>query len=140
VVKVQYPGVAQSIELDLGNLSMLVRMTGLAPKGLSIENVIQVGQDELKVECNYLNELANQESFKSLVDSEPILRENEFTVPDVFEDLTTKQVLTTAFSHGGTIDKLSHLDQEEQNRIGRTILYLTMQELFEWRLMQTGKL
>jgi aarF domain-containing kinase len=140
VVKVQYPGVAQSIESDLGNLSMLVRMTGLAPKGLFIENVIRVGQDELKVECNYLNELANQESFKALVESDPILRENEFTVPDVFEDLTTEQVLTTAFSPGGTIDKVSHLDQEERNRIGRTILYLTMQELFEWRLMQTGKL
>ena len=29
------------------------------------------------------------------------------------------------------------MDQEERNRIGRTILYLTMKELFEWRLMQT---
>ena len=137
VVKVQYPGVAQSIESDLGNLAMLVRMTGLAPKGLFIENVMRVGQDELKVECNYLNEMANQETFQSLVHSDPVLRANKFMVPDVFEDLTTELIITTSYAPGGTIDKVSHLDQEERNRIGRTILYLTMQELFEWRLMQT---
>ena len=137
VVKVQYPGVAQSIESDLGNLAMLVRMTGLAPKGLFIENVMRVGQDELKVECNYLNELANQETFQSLVHSDPVLRANKFVVPEVYEDLTTELIITTSYASGGTIDKVSHLDQEERNRIGRTILYLTMQELFEWRLMQT---
>ncbi len=137
VVKVQYPGVAQSIESDLGNLAMLVRMTGLAPQGLFIENVMRVGQDELKVECNYLNEMANQETFQSLVHSDPVLRANKFVVPDVFEDLTTELILTTSYAPGGTIDKVSHLDQDERNRIGRTILYLTMQELFEWRLMQT---
>ena len=130
VVKVQYPGVAQSIESDLGNLNMLVKMSGLAPKGLFIENVMRVGRDELKVECNYLNEMANQETFQDLVRSDPILRKNKFVVPDVFEDLTTELVITTAYAPGGTIDKVSHLDQEERNRIGRTILYLTMQELF----------
>ena len=137
VVKVQYPGVAQSIESDLGNLAMLVRMTGLTPKGLFIENVMRVGRDELKVECNYLNEMANQEAFQTLVHSDPVLRANKFVVPEVIEDVTTELVITTGYAPGGTIDKVSHLDQEERNRIGRTILYLTMQELFEWRLMQT---
>jgi aarF domain-containing kinase len=137
VVKVQYPGVAQSIESDLGNLAMLVKMTGLAPKGLFIENVMRVGQDELKVECNYLNEMANQETFQSLVHSDRVLQANKFVVPEVFEDFTTELIITTGYAPGGTIDKVSHLDQEERNRIGRTILYLTMQELFEWRLMQT---
>jgi aarF domain-containing kinase len=137
VVKVQYPGVAQSIESDLGNLAMLVKMTGLAPKGLFIENVMRVGRDELKVECNYLNEMANQETFQSLVHSDPVLQANKFVIPEVFEDHTTELIITTGYAPGGTIDKVSHLDQEERNRIGRTILYLTMQELFEWRLMQT---
>ncbi|CAJ1931157.1 unnamed protein product [Cylindrotheca closterium] len=136
-VKVQYPGVANSIESDLRNLAMLVTMTGLAPRGLFIENVIRVGRDELKVECNYLNEMANQKAFKALVANDPVLQANNFSVPDVVESLTTEQILVTDFAPGGTIDKVSHLDQEERNRIGRSILYLTMKELFEWRLMQT---
>eukprot|EP00980_Cylindrotheca_fusiformis_P006439 scaffold1376_cov125-Cylindrotheca_fusiformis.AAC.5 len=137
VVKVQYPGVARSIESDLRNLSMLVTMTGLAPKGLFIENVLRVGRDELKVECNYINEMANQRAFQTLVSSDPILVQNKFRVPTVIDELTTEQVIVSEFAPGGTIDKVSGMDQEERNRIGRTILYLTMKELFDWRLMQT---
>lgn len=137
VVKVQYPGVANSIESDLRNLTMLVTLTGLTPKGLFIENVVRVGRDELKVECNYINEMANQKAFQELVGNDPVLQENNFVVPDVVEELTTDEVIVTGFAPGGTIDKVKHLDQEERNRIGRGILYLTMQELFVWRLMQT---
>lgn len=137
VVKVQYPGVANSIESDLRNLTMLVKLSGLAPKGLFLENVIRVGRDELKVECNYLNELANQQAFHEFVASDPILRENKVVVPNVVEALTTEQVLVSDYAPGGTIDKVQTMDQEERNRVGRAIMYLTMQELFVWRLMQT---
>ena len=137
VVKVQYPGVGRSIESDLRNLSMLVTWTGLAPKGLFIENVIRVGQEELKVECDYVNELRNQKRMKELVESDPVLRENRFVVPEAFEDLSTEQIITTEFSRGGTIDKVANLDQEERNRIARTIMHLTIKELFVWRFMQT---
>lgn len=137
VVKVQYPGVAQSIESDIGNLAMIVKMTGLAPKGLFIDNVMRVGRDELKVECNYINEMANQETFQSLVSNDKVLRENKFVVPKVYEELTTVLILTTGYAPGKTIDHVQYMNQEERNRIGRTLLYLTMQELFEWKLMQT---
>jgi aarF domain-containing kinase len=138
VVKVQYPGVAQSIESDLRNLAMLVTWSGLAPPGLFLENVIRVGQEELKVECDYRREMMNQQRMKKLVESDHILRDNQFVVPSVVEELTTNQVIVSEYLPGGTIDKIAHLaDQDERNRIGRTILYLTMKELFEWRFMQT---
>jgi aarF domain-containing kinase len=136
-VKVQYPGVARSIESDLRNLSTLVTWSGLAPKGLFIENVIRVGTEELKVECDYRREMTNQKRIKQLVEADPVLRANGFVVPDVVEELTTDQVITSELRPGGTIDNVSHLDQEERDRIGRTILYLTMKELFQWRFMQT---
>jgi aarF domain-containing kinase len=138
VVKVQYPGVAQSIESDLRNLAMLVTWSGLAPRGLFIENVIRVGRDELKAECNYRQELRNQQRIKALVESEPILQENRFRVPYPFEHLTTDEIITSEYIAGGTIDKIAATaSQDERNRIGHTILYLTMKELFDWRFMQT---
>lgn len=137
VVKVQYPGVAKSIESDLKNLTMLVKMTGLAPKGLFIDNVVRVGRDELKVECDYLREKDHQKRFKHLVESDPILSRQRFVVPDVIDELTTAEVITSEFCPGGTIDKVIHLSQQERNRIGTHILYLTIQELFVWRFMQT---
>jgi aarF domain-containing kinase len=138
VVKVQYPGVAQSIESDLRNLAMLVTWSGLSPKGLFIENVIRVGRDELVVECDYRRELRNQQQMKHLVESDRFLLENKFRVPDVFEDLTTNEIITSEYIPGGTIDKIATVaSQQERNRIGKVILYLTMKELFDWRFMQT---
>lgn len=96
VVKVQCPGVARSIESNLRNLSMLGTWTGLAPKGLFVENIIQ---DELKVEWDYRRELKNQKRIKKLVEADPILSENRFVVPDVMEDLTTDQVVTRWLQH-----------------------------------------
>jgi aarF domain-containing kinase len=137
VMKVQYPGVGNSIESDLRNLQMLINLTGLAPPGLFIEEVMRVGRNELKVECDYLREMENQLKFKKLVEEDPQLHRERFVVPGVYKDLTTPQILTSDYVRGGTIDKVSHLDQDERNRIASNILYLTMQELFVWRFMQT---
>ena len=137
VMKVQYPGVANSIESDLRNLQMLINLTGLAPPGLFIEEVIRVGRNELKVECDYLSEMENQLKFKQLVEEDARLHRERFVVPGVYRDLTTPQILTSDYVKGGTIDKVSRLDQGERNRIASNILYLTVQELFVWRFMQT---
>eukprot|EP00544_Gedaniella_sp_CCMP2646_P011286 CAMPEP_0202491856 /NCGR_PEP_ID=MMETSP1361-20130828/8783_1 /ASSEMBLY_ACC=CAM_ASM_000849 /TAXON_ID=210615 /ORGANISM="Staurosira complex sp., Strain CCMP2646" /LENGTH=596 /DNA_ID=CAMNT_0049121975 /DNA_START=45 /DNA_END=1835 /DNA_ORIENTATION=- len=137
VMKVQYPGVANSIESDLRNLEMLINLTGLAPLGLFIEEVMRVGRNELKSECDYQNEMENQLKFKQLVENDPQLHQERFRVPGVYKDLTTKQIITSDFVRGGTIDKVAHLDQDERNRIAYNIMYLTMQELFTWRFMQT---
>ncbi|KAL9180114.1 hypothetical protein ACHAXT_008084 [Thalassiosira profunda] len=136
-VKVQYPGVADSIESDLSNLSMLVKATGLAPPGLFLDNVIRVGRDELKVECDYRREAEHQKRFQSLIASDPSLVADRVMVPDVVDELSTDRILVTELVHGGTIDKVVNLDQSERNRIGRAIMRLTMLELFVWRFMQT---
>lgn len=137
VVKVQYPGVADSIESDLRNLTMLVKMSGFAPKGLFIDRVIEVGREELSVECDYVREARNQERLQDLIHGDDHLAKAKFKVPSVVTSHSTRSVLTTEFCPGGTIDKVSFLDQEERNRIGRNIMRLTVKELFIWRFMQT---
>ena len=137
-MKVQYPGVAESIDSDLNNLSMLMNISGLAPPGLFLDRVIEVGRSELKAECDYLKEADNQRRFKDLVESDEELYERDMLrVPGIIEGLTTSQIITSELAPGGTIDKVANLDQSERNRIGKAILRLTMRELFVWRFMQT---
>jgi aarF domain-containing kinase len=50
-VKIQYPGVAQSISSDLNNLKTLVTVTNLVPRGLFIDEIIRVASVELTEEC-----------------------------------------------------------------------------------------
>ncbi|GAX20515.1 aarF domain-containing kinase [Fistulifera solaris] len=138
VVKVQYPGVAESIESDLRNLTMLINLSGLAPKGLFIDKVLSVGQAELSLECDYVREAEHQVRVQQLVNEDPVLSTlHRFQVPAVIPELSTERVLTTEFCPGSTIDVVAHLSQEERNRIAKTILYLTFKEILVWRLMQT---
>lgn len=41
-MKIQYPGVADSVESDLTNLQRLVTLTNILPPGLYIEEIIKV--------------------------------------------------------------------------------------------------
>jgi aarF domain-containing kinase len=51
-VKVQYPGVADSIDSDLNNLSILLTASRLLPKGLYLEKTIANARTELAWECD----------------------------------------------------------------------------------------
>jgi aarF domain-containing kinase len=66
-VKVQYPGVAKSIDSDLSNLSSLLLFSNMLPPGLFLEKTIAVAKKELGMETDYENEAANQLRFKHLL-------------------------------------------------------------------------
>ncbi|CAN0532468.1 unnamed protein product, partial [Ectocarpus sp. 12 AP-2014] len=90
-MKIQYPGVADSVESDLKNLQRLVQLTNILPPGLYIEEIIRVAREELGEECDYEKEAANQERFKKLVESDESLRK-WVSVPTVVHELVSKEV------------------------------------------------
>jgi aarF domain-containing kinase len=57
-LKIQYNGVANSIDSDLDNFKRLIDMFGVFPKGLYLNEMIRVTRGELKWECDYLREAA----------------------------------------------------------------------------------
>lgn len=131
-MKIQYPGVADSIESDIENVKLLLDYTNLIPKGLFLDRAIKVAKVELSRECDYELEAANQKQFRSLLsDAEG------FYVPLVVDDLSCKRVLSTEFVSGIPIDKVASLNQETRNYVGRKLLELTLLELFVFRFMQT---
>ncbi|KAF1334384.1 Atypical/abc1/abc1-a protein kinase, partial [Globisporangium splendens] len=134
-IKIQYPGVADSIESDLLNLKRLVTYTNILPKGLYIDEIIRVGQQELTEECNYVAEADNQEWFRQLVHKSGM--DGAYVVPRVHREFSTARVLTTELISGVAIDKATNLSQDVRNSIARRILELTIRELFDWRFMQT---
>ena len=132
-IKVQFPGVAHSIDSDIKNLKTLATATGMFPKGIFIENIMEVMKDELQNECDYLAEAEHQEHFKLLLSE----HDDKFFVPSVIHSLTTKQVLTSEWAPGLPIDWAVDLPQEERNKIGYQLLELSLLELFKFRYMQT---
>ena len=133
-VKIQYPGVATSIDSDLNNLSVLLTASRLLPKGLFLDKTIANARTELAWECDYEREAACQARFKELLSDET----NTFTVPAVFEEASGPQVLTAEFMSGIAVTKTSlDLSQEQRDWIGTNILRLCLRELTEFNFMQT---
>ena len=53
IVKIQYPGVAESIDSDLNSLTRIVNTFQLFPKNFFFDDFIYNTRKELKEECNY---------------------------------------------------------------------------------------
>ncbi|KAG0238718.1 hypothetical protein BGW42_002584 [Actinomortierella wolfii] len=132
-VKVQYPGVAASIDSDLANLKTLVLMSSLLPRGMYLENTIKVAQRELAWETDYLREAECITEFGKLLKDDP-----DFEVPRLVPEASGPMVLTMEWMKGETMmQSMALRDQQTRDRIGTSILSLCLRELFEFQYMQT---
>lgn len=137
-VKVQFPGVAESIGSDLSNIKWLLMASSLLPKGLFLESSVRVLQKELEEECDYTREADMGRQFAAHVAATtPAPGALRLEVPTVVDALCTSRVLTTEFMRGRPLTQTAQLDQSMRDRIALTVMDLSLRELFEWRLMQT---
>uniref|UniRef100_A0A3Q3WWW1 Atypical kinase COQ8A, mitochondrial n=1 Tax=Mola mola TaxID=94237 RepID=A0A3Q3WWW1_MOLML len=131
-MKIQYPGVAQSINSDVNNLMTVLNMSNALPEGLFPEHLIDVMRRELTLECDYVREAQCAKKFRELLKDHPF-----FYVPEVIDELSSSHVLTTELVPGFPLDQTVGLTQELKNEICENILMLCLRELFEFRYMQT---
>lgn len=77
-VKVQYPGVADSIKSDIDNLVGVMKVWNMFPEGMFIDNIVKVANKELANEVDYIREAKCTKKFRELL--EPY---NDYYVPKV---------------------------------------------------------
>ncbi|MCG7565164.1 AarF/ABC1/UbiB kinase family protein [Pseudoalteromonas sp. CnMc7-15] len=131
-VKVQYPGVAKSIESDVDNVVRLLKLTGLLPNGLDIDELIAEAKAQLLNEADYTLEAHYMSQYQ-----EKLGPSSHFVVPKAQSELCTTQILAMEFVEGEAIEQALSCTQEERNRLVIHLLTLFMLELFDFRLMQT---
>ncbi|CAN1236487.1 Protein ABC transporter 1, mitochondrial [Linum grandiflorum] len=97
-MKIQYPGVADSVESDLDNVKLLLDYTNLIPEGLYLDSAMKVAKEELTRECDYELEAVNQKRFRNLISNK-----KGFYVPIVVDELSSKRVLTSELVSGNSL-------------------------------------
>jgi aarF domain-containing kinase len=132
-VKVQYPGVANSIDSDLSNLAVLLTASRLLPKGLFLDRTIANARTELAWECDYAREADCARRFQDLLSDE----KDVFVVPNVFPEASGRQVLTMEYLGGVGVTKIRDFTQEQKDWVGTQILRLCLREITEFHFMQT---
>lgn len=132
-VKIQFPGVADSINSDLDNLSMLLAASNMLPKGLYLNKTIDNARTELGWECDYVREAECGEKYRGLLADEP----DVFTVPKIYTEASGKHILTMQYMEGVGVTRVTSFTQEQRDWIGTQILRLCLREITEFRFMQT---
>lgn len=131
-IKVQYPGVAQSIDSDVDNVAALLKLTGLLPPELDIAPLLAAAKDQLHEEADYEREGQMMARFGNLLTTQP-----QFVVPTLDADLTTPRVLAMSYEEGSPIEALAESGQETRDEVFSHLVELVARELFEAQLMQT---
>lgn len=131
-IKVQYPGVRESIDADVDNVATLLRVSGLLPRTLDIAPLLSEAKRQLHEEADYGREGEMMTRYAALVADSP-----EFVVPVLEPELSTARVLAMTFVEGAPVETLEAAPQDVRDRVMRSLIDLVLRELLDWGVMQT---
>ncbi|MEM8825529.1 MAG: AarF/ABC1/UbiB kinase family protein, partial [Pseudomonadota bacterium] len=131
-VKVQYPGVRESIDADVDNVTTLLRVSGLLPRELDMAPLLAEAKRQLHQEADYRREAREMARFAEL-----LAGDDRYVVPLPADDFTTDRVLAMDFIDGAPIEVLATAPQAERDRVMTVLIDLVLKELFTFGQMQT---
>jgi len=133
-LKVQYPGVARSVDSDVENLASLLKRLDFLPVRLDVDALAAEAKRQLRLETDYESEARNLERYRKLVSEMP-----ELVVPRVDRSLTTGHILAMDWVEGEPLESIASeaVPASRRNAVARTLYELMFRELFEFRFMQT---
>lgn len=101
-IKVQYPGVRESISSDVDNVATLLRMSGLLPHGMDVAPLLQEAKLQLQNEADYLKEAMYLQRFHQQLADSP-----DFLVPLGHAEFSTPNILVMSFADGVALRPLN---------------------------------
>ncbi|WP_165321840.1 ABC1 kinase family protein [Rhizorhabdus phycosphaerae] len=131
-VKVQYPGVAASIDADVDNVAGLLGMTGLLPETLDIAPLLEEAKRQLHEEADYRREAEQMKRYAALLEGE-----EGFAIPRPIDDLCGDSILAMDYMPGQSIETLRDAPQAMRDTVMARLFGLVLRELFRFGYMQT---
>lgn len=106
-VKIQHPGVEEAIENDLRNAGIVKQLaTTLAPDDFNADALFKEVAARFREELDYRLEASRQNRFSALFAEQPGVH-----IPRIYESLSGKRVLTSAFASGFSLDEAVKQDE-----------------------------
>jgi predicted unusual protein kinase regulating ubiquinone biosynthesis (AarF/ABC1/UbiB family) len=127
-VKVQYPGIAETIAADLRNVALLRRMLRIAAPAQDIGALLSELRDRIGEELDYRREAASQHLMAAYYHGHPTI-----TIPAIIDGLSARRVITSELSSGARFAELVGWPQHERDLAAETIYRFTFRSLYEVR-------
>jgi predicted unusual protein kinase regulating ubiquinone biosynthesis (AarF/ABC1/UbiB family) len=125
-VKVQYPGIAETIEADLGNVALLRRMLKISAPSQDVDALLAELRERITEELDYRREARNQQLFARYYDGHPTIH-----VPGIISELSTRRVVTSDLADGARFAELASWSQAERDLAAETIYRFVFRSLYE---------
>jgi predicted unusual protein kinase regulating ubiquinone biosynthesis (AarF/ABC1/UbiB family) len=127
-VKVQYPGIAETIAADLRNVALLRRMLRIAAPAQDVDALLSELRDRVGEELDYRREAANQRLMAAYYDGHPTI-----AIPRIIDGLSTRKVVTSELSGGVRFAELASWPQHERDLAAETIYRFVFRSLYDVR-------
>lgn len=134
-VKIQFPGVDQSIKADLALVRKAVEsVLWVQSKNVPLDGFFEECERVLRQEVDYLKEAQFINQYSDFVKGSDC-----FLVPKVFASHSTSRVLTLSFMEGERLGEWMKKSRTEVETFAfaKIILELLFSEFFEWGVVQT---
>lgn len=131
-IKVQYPGIRHSIDSDIRNLGSVMKVSGVLPKGIDIDALLEDARQQLHEEADYSQEARAMTAYADALSGDP-----RFVVPRPAPDLSTQDILAMDFIDSVPIEAMATAPQNIRDSIIEDLITLTCRELFVLGTMQT---
>jgi predicted unusual protein kinase regulating ubiquinone biosynthesis (AarF/ABC1/UbiB family) len=125
-VKVQYPGIAETITADLGNVSLLRRMLRITAPSQDVDGLIAELSERVREELDYRREADSQRLFAAYYHGHPTIK-----VPEIVDELSTSRVVTSELADGARFAELTDWPQAERDLAAETIYRFVFRSLYE---------
>ncbi len=128
-VKVQYPGIAEAVESDLGNLGVLFGGIGRAYPGFESGPLVDELRERLREELDYTLEARRQQQFADYYAHHPFIH-----VPAVIPELSAERVLTSELGEGARFSEAATWSAEQRNLAGEAIFRFVFRSFYRLHL------
>lgn len=139
VVKVQYPGVEDTVKQDLQNIKALLHVFTLIARDVMRQridpsDVYRELEARLYEELDYLNEATNIERFQKM-----FADDDEVVIPRVYRSLTSRRVLTMEYVDGYPLGSIlaPGVDQELKDWVAKKYFRVVWRQIFEYGTLHT---
>ena len=127
-VKVQYPGIAETVAADLRNVALLRRMLRITAPAQDVDALLTELRDRIGEELDYRREASNQRLLAAYYDGHPTIH-----VPGIMSELSTRRIVTSELSGGARFAELASWPQRERDLAAETIYRFVFRSLYEVR-------
>jgi predicted unusual protein kinase regulating ubiquinone biosynthesis (AarF/ABC1/UbiB family) len=125
-LKVQYPGIAETIEADLGNVALLRKMLRIMAPSQDVPALLAELRERVTEELDYRREARNQQMFASYYDGHPTIH-----VPGVLPEYSGRRVIASELADGARFSALASWSQAERDLAAETIYRFVFRSLYQ---------